>query len=146
VVIKAEHGERGPNPRFVVTSLREVDARTLYDVGYCARGQCENYIKDFKNALAADRLSCSRYVANFFRLILHAVAYRLMFEVRRAARAVGAFKIAQMQFDTLRLRLWKVAAQVTQSVRRILVRLPEVFPMADAFAAIATALTPEAPS
>lgn len=146
VVIKAEHGERGPNPRFVVTSLHEVDARTLYDVGYCARGQCENYIKDFKNALAADRLSCSRYVANFFRLILHAVAYRLMFEVRRAARAVGAVKIAQMQFDTLRLRLLKVAAQVAQSVRRILVRLPEVFPMADAFAAIATALTPEAPS
>jgi hypothetical protein len=141
VVIKAEHGERGPNPRFVVTTLTEIDPKTLYDVGYCARGQCENYIKDFKNALKADRLSCCRYVANFFRLLLHAVAYRLMYEVRRTARAVGS-ALGQVQMDTLRLRLLKVAAHVTQSVRRIVVRLPKAFPLADAFAAIARGLVP----
>jgi hypothetical protein len=143
VIIKAEHGERGANPRFVVTTLRDVDARALYDVGYCARGQCENYIKDFKNALAADRLSCSRFVANFFRLLLHAIAYRLVHEVRRAAREVGS-SLANVQMDTLRLRLFKVAAHVSQSLRRILIRLPRAFPFADAFAAIAGALAPPA--
>jgi len=141
VVIKAEHGERGPNPRFVVTTLTDIDPRTLYDVGYCARGQCENYIKDFKNALKADRLSCCRYVANFFRLLLHAVAYRLMYEVRRTARELGS-PLGQVQMDTLRLRLLKVAAHVTQSVRRIVVRLPQAFPLADSFAAVARALIP----
>jgi len=145
VVIKAEHGVRGANPRFVVTTLRDIDARTLYDVGYCARGQCENHIKDFKNALAADRLSCSRFVANFFRLLLHAMAYRLLHEVRRAARAVGS-SLGDVQMDTLRLRLLKVAAHVTQSVRRILVRLPRAFPFADVFAAIANALMSPAPA
>lgn len=141
IVIKAEHGERGPNPRFVVTTLTELAPQTLYDVGYCARGQSENYIKDFKNALQADRLSCCRYVANFFRLLLHAVAYRLMYQVRRTAGQVAP-TLGDVQMDTLRLRLLKVAAHVTQSVRRIVVRLPKAFPLADAFAAIARALVP----
>lgn len=141
IILKAEHHERGANPRFVVTTLQQIEPRTLYHIGYCARGQSENHIKDLKNALRADRLSCSRFVANFFRLLLHAIAYRLMFEVRRAARVAGEPQIAEMQFDTLRLRLLKVAAHVTQSARRILVRLPRVFPLAGAFAAIAAALT-----
>jgi hypothetical protein len=145
VIVKAEHHERGPNPRFVVTSLLHVEPRTLYDVGYCARGQSENYIKDLKNALLADRLSCSQFIANFFRLLLHAVAYRLLFEVRCAARAVNAPTIAALQFDTLRLRLLKVAAHVTQSARRLLVRLPKAFPLASIFAAIASALAPATP-
>ena len=145
IVAKAEHHERGANPRFVVTSLHQVAPRTLYDVGYCARGQSENYIKDFKNALKADRLSCGSFLANFFRLLLHAIAYRLMFEVRRAARAAHEASLASMQFDTLRLRLLKVAAHVTQSVRRIAVRLPQAFPLASAFVAIAAALLPTLP-
>jgi len=48
VVAKAEHLPKGPNPRFVVTSLPagEIDARTLYEDVYCARGEVENRIKD----------------------------------------------------------------------------------------------------
>ena len=111
---------------------------------------CENFIKDFKNALAADRLSCSRYLANCFRLRLHAAAYRLMHGLRQAVRtAAPSLATAQIdgKFDTLRLRLLKVAAHVVQSVRRILVRLPRSFPLADAFLAIAMALVPSpAPS
>ena len=141
VVIKAEYTEQGANTRFVVTSLRYVEPRALYDVAYCGRGECENRIKDFKNALMADRLSCSRFVPNFFRLILHTVAYRLMYELRLAAKTVGS-ELGSAQMDTLRLRLIKVAAQVTQSVRRILIRLPRSFPLTDLFAAIAGTLMP----
>jgi hypothetical protein len=144
VVVKAEHHVKGANPRFVVTTFDEFAPQLIYDVGYCARGQCENFIKDFKNALLADRLSCSRYLANCFRLLLHAAAYRLMHGLRLVVRS-AAPQLATAQFDTLRLRLLKVAAHVVQSVRRILVRLPRSFPLADAFRAIATALAP-APS
>jgi hypothetical protein len=44
VVAKAEHLPKGSNPRFVVTSLSaaEIDARTLYEQVYCARGEVEN--------------------------------------------------------------------------------------------------------
>ena len=73
VVMKAEVSEQGANPRFVVTSLPEFAPALLYHA-YCERGQCENFIKDCKNALPADRLSCSTFVANFFRLLEHAAA------------------------------------------------------------------------
>lgn len=145
IVIKAEHGERGANPRFVVTSLDGFSPQLIYDRAYCGRGNSENFIKDFKNALAADRLSCGAFKANFFRLLLHAAAYRLMYAVRLAA-AVVAPELGRMQFDTLRLRLLKVAAHVTQSVRRILIRLPRVFPFAAAFRALAGHLARPSPA
>jgi hypothetical protein len=145
VVVKAEHHQKGANPRFVLTTLDDVEPRLLYDRVYCARGQCENLIKDFKNALRADRLSCSKYTANFFRLLLHAAAYRLLHAVRDAAATVSP-ELGRAQFDTLRLRLLKVAAHVTQSARRILVRLPRVFPWANVFAQVAWRLGAPAPA
>ena len=128
VVLKAEHGARGENPRFVVTNVDWVDGRSVYDGAYCPRGQAENFIKDFKNALRADRLSCHRFVANAFRLLLHAAAYRLMHALRAKVAVVDP-KLGRAQMDTLRLRLLKVAAIVTVSVRRVLVRLPRAFPL-----------------
>lgn len=142
VVSKIEHGSRGENPRFVVTTLSEFPPRLIYDAAYCPRGQAENFIKDFKNALSADRLSCHRFVANAFRLFLHAVAYRLMLALRQQAAEVAAptmhvstdkLRLGVAQMDTLRNRLLKVAAEVTRSVRRVLIRLPRSFPLADIF-------------
>ena len=83
VVLKAEvlPGSGGSpdkdNERFVVTTLREPSSRTLYQQDYCARGQVENYIKQVKCDLKADRTSASSYLANFARLLLTAAAYTL---------------------------------------------------------------------
>ena len=140
---KAEVSAFGRNPRFLVTSLVDFDAETLYRA-YCQRGQCELWIKDFKNALAADRLSCSAFRANFFRLLLHAGAYRLLHALRRAVRPISEV-LGSAQFDTLRLRLLKVAGLVRQSVRRIQVQLPRAFPQAEIFRALLAQLLP-APS
>jgi hypothetical protein len=146
VICKVEHSERGENPRFVVTTLDEFSPGLIYDVAYCARGQSENFIKDLKNALHADRLSCHRFIANAFRLLLHAIAYRLMHALRstvaRVAPAVeyvstDRVRLATAQMDTLRLRLLKVAAHVTASVRRVLIRLPRAFPLSHIFFAVA---------
>jgi hypothetical protein len=139
VVIKAEHSEKGANPRFVVTSLEDVRPDWLYHA-YIQRGAAENWIKDLKNALAADRLSCCRFATNAFRLLLHSAAYVLMHSLRTHL-AAHAPRLATAQFDTLRLRLLKVAALVTLSARRILVRLPRAFPYAAAFHNLAFALT-----
>lgn len=139
IVLKVEHGERGANPRFLVTTLTEFAPDLIYDRAFCPRGQSENFIKDLKNALAADRLSCHRFVANAFRLFLHAVAYRLMHALRAAA-AIVTPALGSLQMDTLRLRLLKVAAHVTSSVRRVLVRLSRAFPLAATFCAIAQQL------
>lgn len=138
VVVKAEHSEKGANPRFVVTSLDGVRPDWVYHA-YIQRGASENWIKDLKNALAADRLSCCRFAANAFRLLLHSAAYVLMHALRTHL-APHAPRLATAQFDTLRLRLLKVAAVVSQSARRILVRLPQTFPFATAFHNLAYAL------
>lgn len=62
VIIKAEHGAKGSNPRFVVTNL-EGDAQQLYDHVYCARGEMENRIKEQQLGLFADRTSCHSWLA-----------------------------------------------------------------------------------
>ena len=92
VVYKAEaqrlpKGTMGTNLRFVVTS-RDDDPETLYD-WYTQRGGTEGWIKDFKNYLHCDRLSCHRFWANQFRLFLHAAAYWLLDTVRRKLVAAG---------------------------------------------------------
>ncbi len=116
VVIKAEHQAIGPNVRFVVTNLSG-RAQGLYDGCYVARGEaCENSIKDLKNVLKADRLSCHRFWANQFRLLLHCAAYVLMYAIHRAARGT---ELANAQMDTLRLRLLKIGVRVESTVRRI---------------------------
>lgn len=139
IVVKAEHLGDKANPRFVVTTVDERDPRAVYERVYCPRGQAENAIKDFKRALAGDRLSCTTYVANAFRLFLHAVAYRLLDALRRTVLDVDP-AFGRKQFDTLRLLLLKVAAFVRQSVRRFTVQLPAAFPKAEAFVAVARAL------
>jgi hypothetical protein len=138
VVMKAERTEQGENPRFVVTSLAEFAPALLYHA-YCERGQCENFIKDFKNALQADRLSCSTFTANFFRLLQHAAAYVLLHALRTHVAPLAP-RLGRAQFDTLRLSLLKVAALVSHSTRRLLVRLPHAFPFAAAFRRLATTL------
>jgi Transposase DDE domain group 1 len=138
VVMKAEVNEHGANPRFVVSSLAEFAPALLYHA-YCERGQCENFIKDFKNALQADRLSCSTFAANFFRLLEHAAAYVLLHALRTQVAPLAP-QVGRAQFDTLRLQLLKVAALVSQSTRRLLVRLPAVFPLARLFRHLALTL------
>jgi hypothetical protein len=143
--VKAEHFGDKANPRFVVTTVDERHPRTVYEKLYCPRGQAENAIKDFKRALCGDRLSCTTYVANAFRLAMHAIAYRLLDALRRVVAEVAP-GLGRRQFDTLRLLLLKVAALVGQSVRRFTFQLPSAFPMASVFVAVARALGAVAPA
>jgi hypothetical protein len=140
VVVKAEHLPKGANPRFVVTSLQQRSPPSAYAL-YCQRGQMNNWIKDLKNVLHGDRLSCTRYAANWFRLLLHGTAYRLLHALRQRLGQQSA-ELGRLQLDTLRLRLIKVAAIVTQSVRRILVRLARAYPWISIYAALAESLDP----
>jgi hypothetical protein len=126
VLIKVEHSPLGANVRFVVTNLSG-RSDSLYDL-YVQRGEaCENSIKDLKNALRADRLSCHQFWANQFRLFLHAAAYVLMYALRRLAHGT---ELAQAQMDTLRLRLrlLKIAVRVESTARRVWFHLTSSHP------------------
>lgn len=116
VLYKAEVMEQGTNTRFVV-STRTDAPKDLYEF-YIQRGESENWIKDFKLAIKADRLSCSRFIANQFRLLLHACAYWLMDALRRKLVASGARR-KRMQLDTLRLVLIKVGGRVRELLTKV---------------------------
>jgi len=124
VVYKAEVMEEGTNTRFVVTNKPD-EPDDLYD-RYTDRGETENRIKDLKVALKADRLSSHRFVANQFRLLLHAAAaYWLMDTLRRKLVVAG---IERMQVDTLRLRLVKIGGRVRELLTKVRVHLASGHP------------------
>ncbi len=106
--------EQGTNTRFVVTT-RTDQAKELYEF-YARRGESENWIKDFKLAIRADRLSCHRFLANQFRLLLHAVAYWLLDALRRKLIEGG---VRRMQLDTLRVRLIKIGGRVRELMTKV---------------------------
>ena len=133
VVGKAEHLDKGPNPRFVVTSIgtQQMDARTLYERLYCARGDMENRIKEQQLWLFADRTSTGKMRANQLRLYFSSVAYLLMQALRRLG--LRGTQMAAAQCHTIRLKLLKVGAQVRVTVRKIWVSLAGGYPYASIF-------------
>ena len=129
IIARVEVGAEGPDTRFVVTNLSERNARALYEDVYCRRGQAENHIKSWKTHLAADRTSCTKATANQLRLFLHAGAYWLMWGLRASMPKRSMWRVAQ--FDTLRLRLIKIAARVVEMKTMIRVHLPTSCPAQD---------------
>ena len=126
IVARVEAGPQGVDSRFVVTSVENRPGRWVYETLYCRRGRAENAIKAWKTHLAADRTSCSSATANQMRLFLHAGAYWLLWSLRSLMPKRSPWRVAQ--FDTLRLRLIKLAARVVERKTRILVHLPGACP------------------
>jgi hypothetical protein len=140
VVGKAEHTGDKSNPRFVVTSLsiKAVAARELYEQLYCARGEMENRIKEAQLNLFADRLSTATFRANQLRLWFASAAYVLMHALRRLALADTA--LSRACAHTIRLKLLKIGAVITVSVRRVRLAMSEACPYQREFIAAFHAL------
>jgi len=133
VVMKAEVLAKGTNTRFVVTTRTEAPT-AVYD-WYVDRGETENWIKDLKAGCFADRLSCHRFWANQFRLLLHAAAYWLLDTLRRW---LVARRVARMTLETLRLRLLKIGGWVRERRDRVRLRLASSHPSETWWHALAT--------
>ena len=140
VIAKAEHLEKGANPRFVVTSLSRQEtiypapsrwgAQSLYEEFYCARGDMENRIKE-QMMLFADRTSTSWLRSNQIRLYFSTVAYLLMQGLRRLGLA--GTELAKAQCHTVRLKLLKIGAQIRITVRKVWVSLSTGYPYLELF-------------
>jgi hypothetical protein len=126
IIARVEVGSQAADTRFIVTNLTGGRAKALYEDLYCRHGAAENHIKSWKTHLAADRTSCTRATANQFRLFLHAGAYWLMWGLRAAMPKRSRFAVAQ--FDTLRLRVIKIAARVVEMKTHIRLHLPTSCP------------------
>jgi hypothetical protein len=143
VVAKAEVTLQGDNPRFVVTNLpangfpddpqpQRFAAQPLYEAFYCERGQCENVLKQQLLDLKADRTSTHFLASNQLRLWFSALAYLLLERMR--SLGLHGTALAKATVGTLRLKLLKVAAAVSVSVRRIYVQMSAAYPYQELFA------------
>ena len=143
VIAKAEwtphaegvHSKQGKaNPRFLVTSLHwsDGDGRNLYEDIYCARGEMENRIKECQSDLFAGRTSAASMRANQLRLRFAAFAYVVMAALRRIGLA--GTELARATCGTIRLKLLKIGALITKSVRRVKIAFASSCPHQATFA------------
>jgi Transposase DDE domain group 1 len=133
ICYKAEHSAAGTNLRFLITNCAGRASEVF--VFYNDRGECENRIEEFKNGFRADRLSCHRFLANAFRLLLHGFAYNLVNLFR--LQLPQAWRSAQI--ETLRARLFKLGARVRQTARCIRIHLATGWPSQSLFREVALA-------
>jgi Transposase DDE domain group 1 len=134
VVAKAEQLEKGANPRFIVTSIaaEKIEDQELYEKVYCQRGEMENRIKECQLDLLADRASAMTMRSNQIRLWFSSLAYVLVHALRRLGLAGSSLE--QATVGTIRLKLFKIGAVVTRSVRRIKFAFATACPLQDVFA------------
>ena len=138
MIAKVEVTDLGLNRRFVVTNREDLSAQDLYE-HYVDRGQAENFVKAFKKDLVMDRLSCHRFLANQFRLWLHALAYQLIVRLRDYLQGTPWQKL---EVETLRRRLFKIGARVQQSSRRIWIHFASSYPEQELFSVLMQRLCP----
>ena len=129
VIPKAECHAGGTNLRFVVTNLPSAvsaaEGEKIYE-DYIQRGESEHRMDELKNGLKMDRLSCHRFMANFFRLLLHTAAMNLLNAARDDRTLPAVLRVGQP--CTWRTHVIKVAAVIVQSTRRIVVKLAAHWP------------------
>jgi len=134
VYAKVESTGLGMNVRFYVSSMGNYDAQGLYTKFYVRRGEtCENRIKDIKNYCYSDRLSCTSFWANSFRLMLACLAYELLRLVKVAISNTTNENCHSWNLQSIRLNLLKVAGYVKTKVKYVLVKLSSAFTFQELF-------------
>jgi hypothetical protein len=125
IVVKVEANGMGTNIRYIVSSLRNIRTRELYENAYCARGAAELRIKDHKTYLLSDRMSCSSFLANQFRLFMHSAAYVLIHTLQ--SEILRGTELSKATMKTIQLKLIKVAAHVKILKTKVKIELPAEF-------------------
>jgi hypothetical protein len=142
VIGKAEILPKGDNPRFIVTNLPKdgwgdpvqavrFEPVALYEKFYCARGDMENRIKEQQLDLFADRTSTHWMASNQLRLWFSAFAHLIMSTLQ--AEVLKGTELASASIGQVRLRLFKIAARLKVSVRRIHIELCSAYPLQSLF-------------
>ena len=134
IIARVEAGPDGVDTRFITTNLPAGSPRAVYEKIYCQRGQMENHIKSFKRHLAADRTSCHKANANQMRLLEHAGAYWMMWNLRALMPRRSSWR--GKQFDTLRLLLVNLVVRVVELKRQVSLHLPSCTPNQSIFALV----------
>lgn len=110
-VSKIEYADDGFDCRHIVTNSEGRTPEHVYE-NYCQRGTSEQWIGDLK-ALCQPRMNCQSFNANRFKLLIDAMAYMLLFLLRRMCSQ----SYQKRTLPNLRSLLIEVAAQVQEKQR-----------------------------
>lgn len=130
VVVKAEYTEKGElNVRFIVSNIRSTDKQSLYEKTYCGRGRDELFIRQFKEGVNGNRLSCHTFKANRLRIFIYAAAYILMHSIRE--RALRGTRLEKASILTIREKLLLYAVSVRILKTKVILDFAKHHPMKD---------------
>lgn len=139
VIARIDCTDEGIDVRYIVTNVEKLAPRQVYEEIYCQRARIELWIKNIKET-DCKRLSCSQFKANMFRLLLHALAYLLLYQVRmRLPEEMQRMNVAQ-----LRDRFIKVACHIIEKRDSIRIRVSASFRDAHEFRLASKRLSLEA--
>jgi hypothetical protein len=140
VIAKIEYTEKLKlNIRFITTSFKDARRKFVYETCYCGRGQAELYIKEHKRQLGSDRTSSHLFSVNQFRLIFFNLAYMVLHYFRERHLKNTCF--ANADFNTIRLKIVKIAGQIKELSTRIKIHLCSSYPYQNEFRQIYHSLT-----
>ena len=123
IICRCDYTDDGLQCRYVVTNINFTDPRYLYEQEYCPHANVERSIKEFKNGLLL-RLSCEKYTANAFRVILHGLAYQLLYHLKQFLRPA----LQNLSIETIRKMFINVAVKISCSERRVYCSLSNTYP------------------
>ena len=129
IIGKAEYNAKGDNKRFIITNLSD-PSEIVYKNIYCPRGNMENKIKE-QFELFSYRTSCHRWWPNQLRMLLSALAYVLIENLRSVYLKKTQFFTSQI--STIRLKLFKLGAVICKNTRRIILYISSGYPYQSIF-------------
>lgn len=125
---KIESTGKGMNTRFFVSNFKHQTAREIYFDFYVKRGdRSENRIKELKNMCYSDRLSCNSFWANFFRLLLSGLCYKMFEKIKERIKTTKNEPAKKWQIDNIRLYLLKIGTTIKMTVRRVIIKFSNAF-------------------
>lgn len=122
IICRIDYTDDGVHSRYLVTNITWGYPGQIYEQEYCPHASVELCIKELKNNLLL-RLSCCEFNANAFRLILHALAYQLLYHLRQFLPP--AFQ--KLSLETIRKMFILVAVRVSCSARRVYWALSDTY-------------------
>jgi DNA-binding transcriptional MerR regulator len=127
IYAKVESTGKGMNLRYFTSDIEDAEPEELYTF-YTLRGdRSENRIKEIKSMCYSDRLSCHRFWANSFRMMLSCLCYEFFRLIREKIKAKGFINAATWQVNNIRLHLLKIGSILKERVKYITLRFSKAF-------------------
>ncbi len=135
---KVESTGKGLNVRYFISNFEDRSAREIYFDFYVKRGDTsENRIKEVKNMCFSDRLSDNDFYANFTRLIMSSLAYEIMIKIKEKIKKVTTQEQPKKWLvNNIRLFLFKIAAVVKITKRRVIISISSIAIYKDLFLSV----------